>query len=68
MARFASVGALSASKEPFEIAELMEQMGGTIVKVNDAIQKVSDAFDEIKDDVQPAVTSGADTIDVPTPC
>src|SRR4029077_3260013 len=58
-----SPGATIPSKEPFEIADLMEQMGGTIVKVNDAIAKVSDAFDEMKDDVQRAVASGADTID-----
>jgi phospholipid/cholesterol/gamma-HCH transport system substrate-binding protein len=42
------------SKEPFEIADLMEQMRGTIQRVNDTI-------DEMKYDVQRAVVSVADT-------
>jgi len=44
------------SKEPFEISDLMQQMGDTIAKVNLAI-------DEMKDDVQRAVVSLADTIE-----
>jgi phospholipid/cholesterol/gamma-HCH transport system substrate-binding protein len=60
----AAPGATIPSKEPFEIAELMEQMSGTIVKVNDTIQKVNDAIDEMKSDAQRAITSGADTIDL----
>ena len=59
----AAPGATIPSKEPFEIAELMQQMGDTIVKVNGTIQKVNDAIDEMKADVQRAVVSGADTID-----
>ena len=60
----ATAGATIGSKEPFEIADLMQQMGDTIVKVNDTIQKVNDTIDEMKYDVQRAVVSGADTIDV----
>ena len=59
----AAPGATIPSKEPFEIAELMQQMGDTIVKVNGTIQKVNDTIDEMKEDVQRAVVSGADTID-----
>jgi phospholipid/cholesterol/gamma-HCH transport system substrate-binding protein len=53
----AAPGATIPGKEPFEIADLMQQMGDTIQKVNDTI-------DEMKDDVQRAVVSGADTVDV----
>ena len=60
----AAPGATIPSKEPFNVTELMEQMGATIGKVNDTIQKVNDTIDEMKDDVQRAVVSGADTIDV----
>src|SRR5471030_2451594 len=59
----AAPGATILSREPFEIADLMQQMGDTIVKVNDTIQKVNDAIDEMKTDVQRAVVSGADTIE-----
>ena len=59
----AGPGATIPSKEPFEIAELMQQMGDAIVKVNGTIQKVNDVFDEMKVDVERAVVSGADTID-----
>ena len=44
------------SKEPFEISDLMQQMGDTITKVNKTI-------DEMKDDLQRAVVSVADTVD-----
>ena len=44
------------SKEPFEISDLMQQMGDTIAKVNLTI-------DEMKDDVQRAVVSIGDTVD-----
>jgi phospholipid/cholesterol/gamma-HCH transport system substrate-binding protein len=44
------------SKEPFEISDLMQQMGDTITKVNRTI-------DEMQDDVQRAVVSVADTVD-----
>jgi phospholipid/cholesterol/gamma-HCH transport system substrate-binding protein len=53
----AAPGATIPSKEPFEIADLMKQMGDTIQKVNDTI-------DEMKYDVERAVTSGADTVDI----
>ncbi len=43
-----------AGKEPFEISDLMQQMGDTIKKVNDTI-------DDMKDDVQRAVVAIADT-------
>jgi len=59
----AAAGATIQSKEPFEIAELMQEMSDTIVKVNDTIQKVNDSIDEMKGDMQRAVVSGADTID-----
>ena len=59
----ATPGALIPSKEPFEIAELMQQMGDAIVKVNGTIAKVNDVIDELKVDAQRAVTSGANTID-----
>ena len=45
-----------AGKEPFDIADLMQQMGDTIKKVNDT-------FDDMKDDVQRAVVAIADTVD-----
>ena len=44
-----------ASKEPFEITDLMQQMGDTITKVNVTI-------DEMKGDVQSAVVAVADTM------
>jgi phospholipid/cholesterol/gamma-HCH transport system substrate-binding protein len=44
------------SKEPFEISDLMQQMGDTITKVNQTI-------DELRDDVQHAVASIGDTVD-----
>ena len=45
-----------AGKEPFEISDLMQQMG-------DSIKKVNDTIDEMKGDVQRAVVSIADTVD-----
>ena len=45
-----------AGKEPFEITDLMQQMGDTIKKVNDTI-------DDMKGDVQRAVVAIADTVD-----
>jgi phospholipid/cholesterol/gamma-HCH transport system substrate-binding protein len=53
----ASAGATIPSREPFEIAELMQQMGDTVKKVNTTI-------DEMKGDLQRAVASAADTVDV----
>jgi phospholipid/cholesterol/gamma-HCH transport system substrate-binding protein len=44
------------SKEPFEISDLMQQMGDTMTKVNATI-------DELRDDVQHAVASVGDTVD-----
>jgi phospholipid/cholesterol/gamma-HCH transport system substrate-binding protein len=44
------------SKEPFEISDLMQQMGDTLTKVNTTI-------DEVQDDVQRAVSSVGDTVD-----
>jgi len=43
-------------KEPFEISDLMQQMGDTIAKVNATI-------DELQDDVQHAVVSVGNTVD-----
>ena len=45
-----------AGKEPFDIADLMQQMGDTIKKVNDTI-------DEMKGDVQSTVVAIGDTVD-----
>ena len=45
-----------AGKEPFDIADLMQQMGDTIKKVNDT-------FDEMKADVQGTVVAIGDTVD-----
>jgi phospholipid/cholesterol/gamma-HCH transport system substrate-binding protein len=45
-----------AGKEPFDIADLMQQMGDTIKKVNDT-------FDEMKGDVQGTVMAIGDTVD-----
>ena len=45
-----------AGKEPLDIADLMQQMGDTVTKVNDTI-------DDMKDDVQRAVVAIADTVD-----
>jgi phospholipid/cholesterol/gamma-HCH transport system substrate-binding protein len=44
------------SKEPFEIADLMQQMADTVLKVNTTI-------DQMQDDVQRAIVSVADTAD-----
>jgi phospholipid/cholesterol/gamma-HCH transport system substrate-binding protein len=44
------------SKEPFEIADLMQQMSETVAKVNGTI-------DDMRDDVQRAVVAIADTAD-----
>jgi phospholipid/cholesterol/gamma-HCH transport system substrate-binding protein len=44
------------SKEPFEISDLMQQMGDTIAKVNDTI-------DDLQDDVAHAVESIGETVD-----
>jgi phospholipid/cholesterol/gamma-HCH transport system substrate-binding protein len=53
-ARAAAPNSTIPSKEPFEIADLMEQMRGSIQRVNDTI-------DEMKYDIQRAVGSVADT-------
>ena len=45
-----------AGKEPFDIADLMQQMGDTVKKVNDT-------FDEMKGDVQNTVAAIGDTVD-----
>jgi phospholipid/cholesterol/gamma-HCH transport system substrate-binding protein len=44
------------SKEPFEISDLMQQMSDTVAKVNEIV-------DEMRDDVERAVVSIADTAD-----
>ena len=43
-----------AGKEPIDIAELVQQMGDTVTKVNDTV-------DDMRDDVQRAVVAIADT-------
>jgi phospholipid/cholesterol/gamma-HCH transport system substrate-binding protein len=48
-------GETIGSKEPFEISDLMQQMGETITKVNQTI-------DEMKGDVSSAVVAVADTM------
>ena len=45
-----------AGKEPLDLAELVERMGDTVTKVNDAV-------DGMRDDVQRAVVAIADTVD-----
>ena len=45
-----------AGKEPFDIADLMQQMGETIKKVNDT-------FDDMKAEVQGTVVAIGDTVD-----
>ena len=45
-----------AGKEPFDIADLMQQMGDTIKRVNDT-------FDEMKAEVQGTVLAIGDTVD-----
>jgi phospholipid/cholesterol/gamma-HCH transport system substrate-binding protein len=52
----AGPGATIGSKEPFEIAELMQQMADTIKKVNDTI-------DEMKGGLERTVASAADTFE-----
>ena len=52
----AGPGATIGSKEPFEIAELMQQMADTIKKVNDTI-------DTMKGDLERTVASAANTFD-----
>ena len=60
----AGQGATIPSKEPFEIAELMQQMANTIVKVNGTIDILNGAVEELKVDALRAAVSAADTIDV----
>jgi|CXWL01.1.fsa_nt_gi phospholipid/cholesterol/gamma-HCH transport system substrate-binding protein len=45
-----------AGKEPFEISDLMQQMGETVAKINET-------FDGMKDDVQGAIVAVASTMD-----
>jgi phospholipid/cholesterol/gamma-HCH transport system substrate-binding protein len=45
-----------AGREPFDIADLLQQMGDTIKKVNDS-------FDEMKGEVQSTVVAIGDTVD-----
>jgi len=45
-----------AGKEPLDVAELMQQMGDTVTKVNDAV-------DGMRDDAQRAVVAIADTVE-----
>src|SRR5688572_27714229 len=52
-----------AGKEPFDIADLMQQMGDTIAKVNETIERVNGTFDEMKADVQGTVLAIGDTVD-----
>ena len=52
----AGPGATISSKEPFEIAELMQQMADTIKRVNDTI-------DTMKGDLERTVASAANTFD-----
>ncbi|MEO6238822.1 MAG: hypothetical protein ABIQ52_17645, partial [Vicinamibacterales bacterium] len=53
--RVASDGTI-AGKEPFEIADLMQQMGDTVKKVNDT-------FDDMKAEVEGTVVAVGDTVD-----
>jgi phospholipid/cholesterol/gamma-HCH transport system substrate-binding protein len=55
-ARPVAANATIAGKEPFEIADLMQQMG-------DAITNVNDTIDNMKADSQRAVAGIADTVD-----
>src|SRR5438105_14391111 len=52
----APVGSMIAGKEPFEIADLMQQMSATVKRINMTI-------DDLKDDVQHAVQSIGQTVD-----
>ena len=45
-----------AGKEPFDVADLMQQMGDTVKKVNDT-------FDEMKAEVEGTVVAVGDTVD-----
>jgi phospholipid/cholesterol/gamma-HCH transport system substrate-binding protein len=49
-----AANATISGKEPLDIAELVQQMGDTVTKVNDVV-------DEMRDDVQRAVVAIADT-------
>jgi len=49
-----AANATIAGKEPLDIADLVQQMGDTVTKVNDVV-------DEMRDDVQRAVVAIADT-------
>ena len=49
-----AANATIAGKEPLDIAELVQQMGDTVTKVNDVV-------DDMRDDVQRAVVAIADT-------
>lgn len=55
-AALAPVGSTIAGKEPFEIADLVEQMGDTIKKVNVTI-------DDLKGDVRHAIQGVSGTVD-----
>jgi phospholipid/cholesterol/gamma-HCH transport system substrate-binding protein len=51
-----AASATIAGKEPLDVAELVQRMGDTVTKVNDAV-------DGMRDDVQRAVVGIADTVD-----
>jgi phospholipid/cholesterol/gamma-HCH transport system substrate-binding protein len=51
-----AANATIAGKEPLDVAELVQQMGDTVTKVNDAV-------DSMRDDIQRAVVAIADTVD-----
>jgi phospholipid/cholesterol/gamma-HCH transport system substrate-binding protein len=51
-----AANATIVGKEPLDLAELVQRMGDTVTKVNDAV-------DGMKDDVQRAVVAIADTVD-----
>jgi phospholipid/cholesterol/gamma-HCH transport system substrate-binding protein len=51
-----AANATIAGKEPLDVAELVQRMGDTVTKVNDAV-------DGMRDDVQRAVVAIADTVD-----
>ncbi len=55
-AQIVAPNATIAGKEPFEITELMQQMGDTIAKVNATV-------DDLQDDAQRAVVATADTVE-----
>lgn len=58
-----ALDATIAGRDPFEVADLMHQMGTTITKVNRTFDDMHRTFDQMRGDVQNVVVAIAGTMD-----